>query len=153
MIEWCGRARSCSPVQGKPAETIHCTSSLPASIQSSLNWQQLSKLVGFFSPFFLFVLLPREFLSLSALSLVVSALRDSFFGVVISQPYKQIYSWSRFTSLNNKDRSEQGDRSEPVRVYLKQIMRCQEAVVWLLLSDAADYRGNDLKHKAIAAEN
>lgn len=86
MIEWCGRASSCSLGTEKPAETIYCTSSLLARLQSSLNWQQLSKLVVFF--FFLFVRLPSEFLSFSVLLVVVSALRDSFFGFIIIQLYK-----------------------------------------------------------------
>lgn len=66
---------------------------------------------------------------------------------------KEMYSLCHSLPLNDRDSSKPGDWSKPVYVYLKQIMQCQEADVWLLLSDTLDYRGNDLKHKAIAAEN
>lgn len=55
--------------------------------------------------------------------------------------------------LNKRDNTKQGDRLEAVDVYLKQIVQCQGADVCLLLSDTLDYRGNDLKRRAIAAEN
>lgn len=87
---------------------------LPAMHQIRDNWQQLC-------PF-------HRSLQRKAVFLV------SFF--ILNCVYKIL-------PLNNSDSSRQSDWSESMYLYLKQIMQCQEAAVWLLLSDAKDYRGSD----------
>lgn len=84
MIEWCGRAASCSLGTEKPAETIYCTSSLSARLLSSWSSQRLSKLFFFFFFFFFgctlthSIIFVQPFLQL----FIVPAMRDSFVGFI-----------------------------------------------------------------------